>query len=112
MKAEDRLDAALAGAAGMDRALELGGLLEMAGEVEEVLAGQRIDRASRDRLYARALVMAADQRWASRLRALGFDRRLQVAGGGVVTIAATAALGLALARGRRHGAAPSSAITA
>jgi hypothetical protein len=104
---EDRLDAALdSDLAALGIAPSLRELLITGDEVSEVLETPRLGRATRDRIYAMAVANVRPRGVGARLRALGLDRRVQaIAGGGVV--AAAAAVGVAVVRGRHH--APASA---
>jgi hypothetical protein len=106
---EDRLDAALGGdMVALAAAPEVASLIDTGDEVGGALAAWTLDPARRAAIYATALAIADAAGFGARVRAVGLDRRVQaVAGGAVVTLAAAAAL--AIARGRRHSAAPLSA---
>jgi hypothetical protein len=104
MNVEDRLDAALGGdIVAFAASPEVPGLVDTGDEVGSALAGWTIDPDKRAQIYAAALAIADASGFGVRVRTLGLDRRVQaIAGGAVVTLAAAAALGLAIARGRRH----------
>lgn len=104
MNAEDRLDAALeSDLAAFAAAPELRAMIDTGVEIGDTLDLWQLDREARDRIYARAMANARTRGVAARLRAIGLDRRVQaLAGGAVVTLAAAAAVGVAIARGRRH----------
>lgn len=107
MSVEERLDMALDGDpfayAASD---EVQALVDTSDEVIGAMAAWSLDPGTRARIYATAVSQAGSSRLVDTLRALGLDRRVQaIAGGAVVTLAA--ALGFAIARGRRH--APTSA---
>jgi hypothetical protein len=104
MNVEDRLDAALGGdIVAFAAAPEVTGLVDTGDEVGAALASWTIDPGKRTQIYAAALAIAGTSGFGVRVRALGLDRRVQaIAGGAVVTLAAAAAVGLAIARGRRH----------
>jgi hypothetical protein len=104
MNIEDRLDAALAGDMGAFAAsTEVSGLVFSGDEVMETFEAWTLDPERRARIYAAALAIADASGFGLRVRALGLDRRVQaIAGGAVVTLAAAAAVGVAVARGRRH----------
>lgn len=104
MNVEDRLDAAFGGdMVAFAASPEVSELVDTGDEVGGALAGWTIDPARRAQIYAAALAIADASGFGVRVRTLGLDRRVQaVAGGAVVTLAAAAAVGLAIARGRRH----------
>jgi hypothetical protein len=101
---EDRLDAALAGdMIAFAASPEVSGLVNTGDEVAGALAAWSLQAGKRAQLHAAALAIADASGFGVRLRAFGLDRRVQaVAGGAVVTLAAAAALSVAIARGRRH----------
>jgi hypothetical protein len=103
MNGEDRLDAVLAGdMAAFTASPEVQSMVAIGDEVGGALAAWTLDPESRARIYASAVALAGAAGLGDRLRALGLDRRVQaIAGGAVVTLAATA-LSVAIARGRRH----------
>jgi hypothetical protein len=105
---EDRLDAALDGdMLFFAAAPEVSALVETGDEIGSALAAWTLHPARRAEIYAAALALADAAGFGERVRALGLDRRVQaVAGGAVVTLAAAAAVGVAIARGRRHTEAP------
>ena len=98
----DRLDAAL------DSRPEVVGpdlrpLLEVAAEVARFFDGQWLSTRDRDRIYIRAVSAAARQSRIARVRRVLTDRRIPaIAGGAAVTVAAVAAIAVALTRDRRH----------
>jgi hypothetical protein len=104
MNAEDRLDVALeSDLAAFAAPPELRAMIDTGVEIGDALEAWRLDGASRERIYARAMADARARGVAARLRSAGLDRRVQaLAGGTVVTLAAAAAVGVAVARGRRH----------
>jgi hypothetical protein len=106
---EDRLDAALdSDLAAFAASPDLRDLIDMSAEVGDALAAPRLSREVRARIYATAVSNVGPRVSVARIRALGLDRRVQaIAGGAVVTLAAATAVGVAVARGRRH--APASA---
>jgi hypothetical protein len=106
MNVEDRLDQALGGdIVAFAASPEVSCLVDTGDEVGGVLASWTLDPARRAQIYAAALAIADASGFGVRVRTLGLDRRVQaVAGGAVVTLAAAAAVGVALARGRRHDA--------
>jgi hypothetical protein len=108
---EDRLDAALDGdMLAVAAAPEVSALVETGDEIGSALTAWTLNPARRADIYAAALAIADAAGFGERVRALGLDRRVQaVAGGAVVTLAAAAAVGVAIARGRRHTEAPLSA---
>lgn len=110
MTVEDRLDAALAGdMIAFAASPEVSGLVNTGDEVAGALAAWSLRAGKRAQIHAAALAIADASGFSVRLRAFGLDRRVQaVAGGAVVTLAAAAALSVAIARGRRHG--PASVI--
>jgi hypothetical protein len=101
---EDRLDAALGGdIVAFAAAPEVTGLVDTGDEVGGALALWTIDPGKRAQIYDAALAIAEASGFGVRVRTLGLDRRVQaIAGGAVVTLAAAAAVRLAIARGRRH----------
>jgi hypothetical protein len=101
---EHRLDAALdSDLAAFGASPDLRDLLDMSTEVGDALDAPRLGREARARIYATAVSRARPRGAGARLRALGLDRRVQaIAGGAVVTLAAAAAVGVAVARGRHH----------
>jgi hypothetical protein len=101
---EDRLDAALAGdMIAFAASPAVSGLVDTGDEVAGALAAWGLDPHKRGQIYAAAIAMADASGLGARIRALGLDRRVQaIAGGTVVTLAATAAVSVAIARGRRH----------
>jgi hypothetical protein len=104
VNAEDRLDAALAGnMVALAASVQIPGLVETGDEVAGSLAMWDLDPGKRAQIYAAALAIAGAPGFGGRVRALGLDRRVQaIAGGAVVTLAAAAAVSVAIARGRRH----------
>lgn len=108
MNVEDRLDGALAGdMVAFAASPEVAALVDTGDEVSAALATWSLDPEARARIYRSALAMARTSGVGARIRALGLDRRMQaIAGGAVVTMAAAAAVGVAIARGRRHEPAP------
>ncbi len=104
MNAADRLDAALqSDLAAFAASADVRAMIDTAAEVSDSLDAWALDPESRERIYARAIANARNRGAGSRLRSLGLDRRVQaVAGGAVVTLAAAAAVGVAITRGRRH----------
>ncbi len=104
MNVEDRLDAALAGdMIALAASTEVSGLVDTGDEVAGALAAGTLDSGKRAQIYAAALAIADASGFGDRIRALGLDRRVQaIAGGTVVTLAAAAAVSVAIARGRRH----------
>jgi hypothetical protein len=109
---EDRLEAALdSDLAAFAAPPDVRDLVETADEIGAALAAWHLDGDARARIYARAVAAAGNRGVGARLRALGLDRRVQaLAGGGVVTLAAATAVGVAVIRGRRH--APARALGA
>jgi hypothetical protein len=105
MNVEDRLDAALGGdIVAFAASPEVSGLVNTGDEVGGALASWTMDSDKRAQIYAAALAIAGASGLGGRVRTLGLDRRVQaIAGGAVVTLAAAAAVGVAIARGRRHG---------
>jgi len=101
---EDRLDAALTGdMVAFAASPEVSGLVATGDEVGGALAAWALDPMQRAQIYAAALAIADASGFGDRLRAFGLDRRVQaIAGGTVVTLAAAAAVSVAIARGRRH----------
>jgi hypothetical protein len=101
---EDRLAAALGGdMIAFAASPEVLGLVDTGDEVGGALAAWSLDPGERAQIYAAALAMVDASRFGVRLRAIGLDRRVQaIAGGAVVTLAAATAVGVAIARGRRH----------
>jgi hypothetical protein len=101
---EERLDAALGGdAVSLAAAPEVATLIDTGDEVSGALEAWTLDPGKRAQIYAAALAIADASGFGVRLRVLGLDRRMQaIAGGAVVTLAAAAAVGVAIARGRRH----------
>ena len=78
-------------------------LVATGDEVGGALAAWALDPMQRAQIYAAALAIADASGFGDRLRAFGLDRRVQaIAGGAVVTLAAAAAVSVAIARGRRH----------
>ncbi len=108
MNLEDRLDGALAGdMVAFAASPEVAGLVDTGDEVSAALATWTLDPETRARIYESARSMAGTSGVGGRIRALGLDRRMQaIAGGAVVTMAAAAAVRVAIARGRRHDPAP------
>ncbi len=104
MSVEDRLDAALTGdMVAFAASPEVSGLVATGDEVGGALAAWALDPMQRAQIYAAALAIADASGFGDRLRAFGLDRRVQaIAGGAVVTLAAAAAVSVAIARGRRH----------
>jgi hypothetical protein len=104
MNVEERLDAAIGGdILAFAASPEVSGLVDSGDEVATALASWTIDPARRAQIYAAALAIADASGFGVRVRTLGLDRRVQaIAGGAVVTLAAAAAVGVAIARGRRH----------
>jgi maleate cis-trans isomerase len=111
---EDLLDAALeSDLAALAASPELRDLIDTGAEVGGALGGWRLDGDIRARIYAAAIANAVAPGVGARLRALGVDRRAQaIAGGAVVTLAAAAAVGLAVGRGRRRAPVSASALRA
>jgi hypothetical protein len=107
MNVEDRLDAALGGdIVAFAASHEVSGLVDTGDEVGGSFAAWTVDPDKRAEIYAAALAIADTTGFGVRVRTLGLDRRVQaIAGGAVVTLAAAAAVGVAIARGRRHGTA-------
>ena len=105
MNVEDRLDGALDGdIVAFAASPEVSSLVHTADEVGGALAAWTLDPEKRAQIYAAALAIADATGFGVRVRTLGLDRRVQaIAGGAVVTLAAAAAVGVAIARGRRHG---------
>jgi hypothetical protein len=103
VNAEDRLDAALAGdMVALAASVQIPGLVDTGAEVAGSLAMWDLDPGKRAQIYAAALAIAGAPGFGGRVRALGLDRRVQaIAGGAVVTLAAAAAVSVAIARGRR-----------
>jgi hypothetical protein len=101
---EDRLDAALAGdMVAFAASPEVAALVDTGDEVDGALAPWTLDPEKRAEIYAAAMAIADADGFGGRVRALGLDRRVQaIAGGAVFTLAAAAAVGVAIARGRRH----------
>jgi hypothetical protein len=112
--AEDLLEAALeSDLAAFGARPEIRDLVETSTEVSRALGAWHLDAETRARIYATVIVEAVAPGMNARLRALGFDRRVQaIAGGAVVTLAAAAAVGVALGRGRRRAPAQASALGA
>lgn len=104
MTAADRLDAALeSDLAAFAASADVRAMLDTGAEVGNALDAWQLDDDTRERLYIRAMAAARNRSVAATLRSLGLDRRVQaVAGGTVVTLAAAAAVGVAVTRGRRH----------
>jgi hypothetical protein len=104
MNAEDRLDAALeSDLAAFAASPDVRAMIDTGVEIGDALEAWALDRAARDRIYARAMAGVSRRGFGARMRSLGLDRRVQaLAGGTVVTIAAATAVGVAVARGRRH----------
>jgi hypothetical protein len=104
MSVEDRLDAAFAGdMIAFAASPEVQGLVDTGDEVEWALKSWSLEPVSRARIHATAVAIADASGFGDRLRLLGLDRRVQaLAGGAVVTLAAAAAVSVAIARGRRH----------
>ena len=104
MNAEHRLDAALDGdVVAFAASPEIPGLVDVGDEVASALSAWTLDPAQRAQIHAAALALADASGFGDRIRMLGLDRRMQaIAGGAMVTLAAAAAVGLAVARGRRH----------
>jgi hypothetical protein len=102
---EDRLDAALAGdMIAFAASPEVSGLVDTGDEVAGALAVWALEAGKKAQIHAAALAIADASGFGVRIRALGLDRRVQaIAGGTVVTLAAAAAVSVAIARGRRHG---------
>jgi hypothetical protein len=100
---EDRLDAALAGdMVAFAASPDVLRLVDTGDEVGGALAAWSLDPVKRARIYATALAIGDASSFGVRLRTIGLDRRVQaIAGGAVVTLAATA-VSVAIARGRRH----------
>jgi hypothetical protein len=100
---EDRLDIALGGdLAAFAASPEVRSLVAVGDEVGGTLAAWTLDPETRARIYASALALAGAAGFGERVRALGLDRRVQaIAGGALVTLAATA-LSVAIARARRQ----------
>lgn len=111
MNIEDRLDAALEGdMVAFVASPEMSGLVDTGDEVDWALTSWTLDPERRDQIYAATLAIADASGFGDRLRALRLDRRIQaIAGGAVVTLAAAAAVSVAIARGRRHTPAGASA---
>jgi len=101
---EDRLDAALDGdVVSLAASPAVAALVDTGDEVSGAFDARTLDPARRAQIYAAALAIADASGFEVRLRVLGLDRRVQaIAGGAVVTLAAAAAVGVAIARGRRH----------
>jgi hypothetical protein len=101
---EDRLDSALGGdMLEFAASPEVSGLVDTSDEIAGAMAAWTIDPGRRAQIYAAALAIADASGFGVRVRTLGLDRRVQaIAGGAVVTLAAAAAVSLAIARGRRH----------
>ena len=114
MTPEDLLEAALeSDLAAFGAAPDIRDLLETGAEVSGALGTWHLDADTRSRIYAAAIADAIAPGMNARLRALGFDRRVQaIAGGAVVILAALAALGVAVGRGRRRAPAAASALGA
>ena len=114
MTPEERLDAALSGErVAFALSPEVQRLIDTGDEVEAALATWVLDPMMRARIYATALAMAGSSGFGERLRALGLDRRAQaIAGGAVFTVAAAAAVSVAIARGRRQAAGTAAALGA
>jgi hypothetical protein len=104
MNSEDRLDAALGGdIVAFAASPEVSGLVDTGDEIGGAFAAWTVDPERRAQIYAAALAIADASGFGVRVRTLGLDRRVQaIAGGAVVTLAAAAAVGVAIARGRRH----------
>lgn len=104
MSVEDRLDAALTGdMVAFAASPEVSGLVATGDEVGGALTAWALDPIHRAQIYAAAVAIADASGFGDRLRAFGLDRRVQaIAGGTVVTLAAAAAVSVAIARGRRH----------
>jgi hypothetical protein len=109
---EELLDAALqSDLAAFAASPDVRELIETGADVGAALGAWRLDSDTRARIYAAAIEHAVAPGIGARLRALGVDRRTQaIAGGAVVTLAAAAAVGLAVGRGRRRALAPASPI--
>ncbi len=114
MNTEDRLDAALAGdMAAFAASPEVQALLRTGDEVGGALAAWTLDPGTRARIHAATLAMGGVSGFGDRLRALRLNRRVRaIAGGSVVTFAAATAVGVAIARGRRHPTATPAAVRA
>jgi hypothetical protein len=114
MTPEDLLEAALeSDLAAFGAAPDIRDLLETGAEVSGALGAWHLDADTRARIYAAANANAIAPGMNARLRALGFDRRVQaIAGGAVVTLAAAAAVRVAVGRGRRRAPAAASALGA
>jgi hypothetical protein len=112
MTREELLDAALeSDLAAFAASPEVRALIDTGAEVGTVLGAWRLDSDTRARIRAAAIEHAVAPRIHERLRALGFDRRTQaIAGGAVVTLAAAAAVGVAVGRGRRRALTPASPL--
>jgi hypothetical protein len=104
MTGEELLDAALeSDLAAFAASSDVRALIETGAEVGGALGAWRLDGDTRARIYAAASENAVAPGIGARLRALGVDRRAQaIAGGAVVTLAAAAAVGVAVGRGRRR----------
>jgi hypothetical protein len=111
---EDLLEAALeSDLAALGAGPDIRDLIQTSTEVSNALGAWHLDADTRARLYAAAIAAAIAPGMNARLRALGFDRRVQaIAGGAVVTLAAAAAVGVAVGRGRRRAPAQASALGA
>jgi hypothetical protein len=82
---------------------EVSDLVDTGDEVTGAMATWTLDPGKRAQIYAAALAIADASGFGVRVRTLGLDRRVQaIAGGAVVTLAAAAAVSLAITRGRRH----------
>lgn len=112
MTREELLDAALeSDLAAFAASPEVRALIETGAEVGTVLGTWRLDGDTRARIHAAAIEHADAPGIRERLRTLGFDRRTQaIAGGAVVTLAAAAAVGVAVGRGRRRALTPASPL--
>jgi hypothetical protein len=97
----ERLDAALDG--GTAAGEELRALVALAVELRDGLSGRWLSAAERTFLYDKVMSIAQDHATRAIWRRVRLDRRASaVLGGAVVTLAAAAAIGLAVARDRRH----------
>jgi hypothetical protein len=111
---EELLDAALeSDLAAFAASPDVRELIETGAEVGGTLGAWRLDSDTRTRIYAAAIQDAVAPGIGARLRALRVDRRTQaIAGGALVTIAAAAAVGVAVGRGRRRALVPASPLGA
>ena len=110
MNPADALDSALERGGRADRApATVAALVRIAAEVSDALADAGLDRADRDRIYARSLALlevAVHENRRGWQRVLRLERRTPVVIGGAALTIGAAAIGWALIHGRRTGSRP------